>query len=222
MSDRTAAAQRFYGRWARLYDLVARRTPGIGDLRGGVADALDLSRGETAVEMGTGTGANLPYLAERVGPEGTVVGVDVTEGVLRRARAAEGNRPGVHLVRGDATRPPIDDADAVLGTFVVGMFDDPAAAVDRWCDLVGSGGRVALMDAARSERAYGPLVNAPFLALVIASTPSRRAFLGSEPPWSLLDRRVAMARDALARRATIEIHEERVAGVVRITAGRVE
>ncbi len=72
-STNSESAQEFYGRWARLYDLIARRTPGIPRLRGRAAAACGLESGDTVVEMGCGTGANLPYLRERVGPEGTVI-----------------------------------------------------------------------------------------------------------------------------------------------------
>lgn len=67
-------------------------------------DALELSPGDTVVEVGCGTGANLPLLAARVGPTGRVVGVDITDAMLERARAlvlARGLR-NVELVLSDA------------------------------------------------------------------------------------------------------------------------
>jgi ubiquinone/menaquinone biosynthesis C-methylase UbiE len=218
MSD---AAQEFYTRWAGLYDAVARYTPGVPGMRTRVADALDLDLGDTVVEMGCGTGANLGYLRERVGPEGTVVGVDFSPGALDRAAehvTSEGWE-NVHLVRGDATRPPIADVDAVLGTFVVGMFADPDEVVERWCDLVGPGGRIALLNAARSRRPYGPLVNLPFRGLVRVSTPGKRGH--GTPPHVLLDRRIEAGHAALERRCERTVHEERLLGLLRLAAGRV-
>ena len=58
--DGAAAARAFYGRWAGLYDVLATYVPGVGELRDRGAVALDLDRGDTVVEMGCGTGANLP------------------------------------------------------------------------------------------------------------------------------------------------------------------
>ena len=221
MSGGTSPSQRFYGRWARLYDLVARRTPRIGGLRARTADALDLSAGETAVEMGCGTGANLPHLRERVGPEGRVLGLDFTRGVLDRA-AADIDRRGwenVHLARADVTSEPLcEPVDGIVASFVVGMLADPAGAVERWCDHLRPGGRIALLNAARSERWYGPLVNAPFRGLVIVSTPGDRPSAAHE----LLDRRIEAAHDALRRRCTDVTHEEHALGIVRLTAGTVE
>lgn len=214
------SAPKFYTRWADLYDLIVRRTPGITGLRARTADALNLDFGDTVIEMGCGTGANLGYLRERVGPEGTVVGVDFSAGVLDRA-ADHLTREGwenVHLVRGDATRPPIRDADAILGTFVVGMFADPTAVVGRWCDLLGPGRRVALLNAARSRRWYGPLVNVPFRGFVFASTPGRRRLAD---PTRLLDQRVEAGHAEIERRCERTIHEEHVLGLVQLAAGRV-
>ena len=137
MSD-VGATQRFYGRWARLYDLVAT-APGVDSWRERTVDALDLEPGDTVVEMGCGTGANFPHLREAVGPEGRVVGVDLTRGMLRRAseRVDREGWDNVELVQADATRPPVaGPVDAVLATFVVGMFADPRPAVDGWVDVL--------------------------------------------------------------------------------------
>ena len=86
MSSDVTAVTAFYGRWARLYDLLATRLPGVGRFRAAAADALDLSPGDTVVDVGCGSGAALPYLRERVGPDGAVVGVDLTGEMLARAR----------------------------------------------------------------------------------------------------------------------------------------
>lgn len=223
-TEATTAAQRFYGRWAWLYDLVARRTPGIHGLREDAAAALELSRGDTVVEMGVGTGANIPHLARQVGPDGTVLGIDLTRGVLRTAHEMEGEHPAAHFVRGDATRPPIDGpVDGILASFVVGMLDDPRGIVESWCDLVRPGGRIVLVNAARSERPYGPLVNAPFRGLVLVSTPGRLRFLRTgRTPTAVLDRRIRAAHEGLAAGATVDTYDERAAGIVRLVGATVE
>ncbi|WP_254767711.1 class I SAM-dependent methyltransferase [Salinilacihabitans rarus] len=216
--------QTFYGRWARLYDLLARRTPGIAALRRRAAAACRLDPGDTVVEMGCGTGANLPYLREAVGPEGTVIGVDVTRPALDRARDLTAGYDEVHVVRGDATRPPVDagDADAVLAAFVAGMLPDPAGAVDDWCDLVAPGGRVVLLNAASSRRPYAPLVNAVFHAVVVLSTPPTTKLRYERDPRRLLDERIATAHGRLRERAAAVADETRVFGTVRLTGGRIE
>ncbi|WP_306056840.1 class I SAM-dependent methyltransferase [Natronococcus wangiae] len=220
MTDETA--QEFYGRWARLYDLIARRTPGIPTLRCRAAAACRLERGDTVVEMGCGTGANLPYLREQVGPDGTVVGIDFTRPVLERARELTADYDNVHVVRGDATRPPVDgDVDAILATFVVGMLSDPAGAVDDWCDLVGPGGRVVLANAARSDAWYAPPVNAVFRAIVVLSTPPTTKLRYADDPHLRLDEKIDTAHARLRERSAAVADETHVFGVVRLTGGRI-
>ena len=212
----------FYGRWAALYDRIAT-APGVGRWRRAATDRV-AGPGDTVVEMGCGSGANLPYLRKRVGAAGRVVGVDVTGPLLERARvrAADAN---VSVVRADATDPPVREADAVLGTFVCGLFEDPAAIVDDWCDLVGPGGRVALMDASASEAAVGRPLNPLFRAFVVAGAPGRPPADVLRAPFddadALLSRRVAAARRALTDRTDRRRYEEFGLGFVGLLSGRV-
>lgn len=213
------AAQRFYGRWAGLYDAVARRTPGVGGLRARAVETLDLDPGDTVVEMGCGTGANVPYLQERVGPAGRVVGVDFTPEVLARARERSpwGN---VAFVRGDANRPPVDGpVDAVLASFVVGMLPDPARTVDRWLALLGHDGRLALLDAVSTRAWYARPLNPAFRAFVRASAPGPSRWQRAASPTTVLDRRVSDARDVLRRRTTERVEERHALGFVTLAAG---
>ena len=224
MSGGATAAQQFYGRWADLYDVLARATPGLGRLRARAADALALEPGDTVVEMGCGTGANFPHLRERVGPAGRVVGVDFTRGMLDRARARV-EREGwenVHLVQADAAGIEFrEDADAMLATFVVGMLADPARVVNRWADTVAPSGHLALLDAAQTTRRFGWPVNLAFRGLVVASSPTGMGAY-ERSPWSVLDDRVATARRTLGERADVTTHSEHALGVVRITGGRID
>jgi ubiquinone/menaquinone biosynthesis C-methylase UbiE len=234
---RAASVQSFYGRWATLYDGLARFTPGIGQLRREAVAALQLDPGDTVVDLGCGTGANLPYLRDAVGPTGTVVGVDLTRGMLDRARRLVDARSwrNVHVVQGDATRPPIPaDVDGVLASFVVGMLEDPGSAVDDWCDLVATAGsstvdpeapadvgHVVLVDAALSDRVIAKPLNAAFRALTVLSTPPTFKFRYDPSPHDRLRDRVRDARDALGERATATSHREHLLGVVRVTGGRI-
>ena len=212
-------SRQFYGRWARVYDLIAA-APGVRSWRERAASALDLDPGDTVVEMGCGTGANVPYLREGVEPGGHVVGVDVSRGMLQRARDHDDRRgAGVHYIQGDATRPPVSGVDAVLGTFVVGIFSDPAGAVDRWCDLVGPGGWVALLNFQRSDRALARPLNLAFEGFVRLSAPGGRLTRSSQA--AAFESRVATARQALEDRTDSRRFETFAGGYVGLLSGRV-
>lgn len=214
----------FYGRWAGLYDRIA--TAPFTDAWRRAAARRVAEPGDTVVEMGFGTGANVPFLRERVGPDGRVVGVDLTRPLLDRAAEFVVGMDNVSVVRGDATQPPVCEADTVLGTFVCGLFDDPAAVVADWCDIVGSGGRVALLDATATDRFPGRLVNPLFRAFVSAGTPESDAIDIIRAPFDgghddLLTRRVDTARTALTDRTVQRRWEPFALGFVGLLSGRV-
>jgi ubiquinone/menaquinone biosynthesis C-methylase UbiE len=212
-------ARAFYGRWASVYDRLAS-APLVGDWRERAADALDLETGDTVVEMGCGTGANVPVLRRRVGPEGQVVGLDLTREMLQRAR----RRPERvdrrdDYVLADAARPPVANADAVLATFVAGVFADPAAAVDAWCDCVRPGGRVALLNFQRSDRALAAPLNVAFEGFVRLSAPGTR--LSRQSHASAFEQRVARARERLTQRTVARRYETFAGGFLGLVSGRV-
>lgn len=246
------SAQEFYTRVARLYDALARRGPGVGRLRRALAEALDPPAGATVAEFGCGTGANRPYLAERVGPGGTYVGVDFAPGVLRIAREHARERgeqpPAAHFVRADATRPPLragrgegDDAveaasavgsigsvdtvgtvDACCAAFVSGMLPDPGAAVRGWADLVGPGGRLALLDLGRTTQSGWRALNPLFRPFVRAGSPPGTARSLDRSPAVVQDERVADAHRALRDRCRDVEYRTLLGGFARVSAGTVE
>ena len=75
----------------------------LGPILQATLERAQLRQGERVVDIGCGTGASSIALAERVGPSGQVLGVDVSAPML--ARAAERLPPGapVTFVRADAT-----------------------------------------------------------------------------------------------------------------------
>ena len=218
MDDRAPTVEDFYDRIAPVYDWLAT-APLVRGWRAMAADALHLSPGDTVVEMGCGTGANLPALRERVGPEGRVVGIDLTPGMLRQARERVERRgwDNVHVCRADATRPPVEGVDAILESFVVGLLPDPAAAVACWVDAVVPGGRVALLEAGRSERTLAAPLNLAFRGFVRAASAGGQTSVRS--PAVALDRHIAAAQDALTERTVDRTDRTAAAGLVQLTAG---
>ncbi|GAB6878960.1 hypothetical protein JCM17823_12340 [Halorubrum gandharaense] len=229
------ASAAFYTRYAGVYDRFASAAPFAAGLRERIVDALAPDRGDVVVEMGCGTGANFPALRERVGAAGAVVGVDVSKGVVSRARdrIERAGWENVHVVRGDATRPPAafadlprvtapaGEVDAVVATFVTGMLDDPADAVDDWCRLVGEGGRVCVAGFARSTTPVGRLLNPAFAAAVRLGTPPGRGRGRPESPVELLDCRAVAAHRRVHDRCQDARTTRSLAGFARVTAGTV-
>ncbi len=214
----------FYGRFPDLYDRIATM-PGIGRWRRTAARRV-ASPGATVVEMGCGTGANLPYLRDVVGPDGLVVGVDITAPLLERARTRVAAYDNVDVVLADATALPIREADAVLATFVCGLLPDPASVVDRWCDLLRADGRIGLLDATASTHHLGRPLNPAFRIFVAAGSPNAGVTETLSAPFGntdeVLTHRVAASRTALARRAVDREYETFGLGFVGLLTGTVE
>ena len=220
MSEQVRATQLFYNRWAGIYDRVAT-APGLDSWRTRTAESLSLSRGDTVVEMGCGTGANFPHLREAVGPEGTVVGVDLVDGMLVEARRRI-DRQGwsnVHALRGDATRPPVGTVDAVAATFLVGMIEDPPSAVRTWIDCIEQGGRITIMNAGRSDRLLATPLNVAFRGFVRLAAPGGKTGRGS--PARELEARWETAKEAVFEATVDHIDERMGAGFVVLASGRV-
>src|SRR4029077_17346669 len=100
------------------------------------------------LDLGSGTGFPLLELAERLGPDATVVGVDPWLMALRRARHKREawHVPQSHVVGGDGARLPFRDGvfELVLSNLGVNNFADPAAAFAECRRVLGPGGRLAL------------------------------------------------------------------------------
>jgi ubiquinone/menaquinone biosynthesis C-methylase UbiE len=221
----------FYGRWADYYDRIAT-APGVGRWRRATAEAV-ASPGDTVVGMGCGTGATLPYLRGQVGPDGRVVGLDLTGDLLDRARERAVGYDNVEVLRGEATRPPLGgagidegtDIDGIVGTFVCGMFEEPASAVDEWCDIVDDGGRIALLDATATESAPGRPLNPLFRTFTAVGAPGTTALDVVRAPFggvdSTLSERVAASRRGLTDRTVERRYRTFALGFVGLLSGRV-
>jgi len=115
---------------------------------------LDLRPGMRVLEVSVGTGANLPYLARRVGAKGELFGLDLSAGMLgvARTRAAAVGCP-VHLVRGDAVHLPFADGvfDGVLHFGGVNLFGDRARALAEMVRVAKPGATLVVGDEGMSE-----------------------------------------------------------------------
>ncbi|WDZ82507.1 methyltransferase domain-containing protein [Micromonospora cathayae] len=89
---------------------AAARTPVGLDYKQRLLAALDVRPGQTAVDLGCGPGTDLASLADAVGPDGTVIGVDHEPRMLAEATDRHADRPNVELRAGDLRDLPLADA----------------------------------------------------------------------------------------------------------------
>lgn len=142
--DRLASTYDFWDRW------LSQPIAGIRELRAMTVRSLALSSGQHVLDIGCGTGLNLPLLVDAVGPEGLVVGLDYSGGMLAKAqeRAAAHGWSQVRLVHGDAAelQGVGGPFDAVISTWAMGIVEDLPSALSRAVESLRPGGRLALLD----------------------------------------------------------------------------
>lgn len=217
------AVQDLYDRWASLYDWNPVLHLVRPARRRAIA-AMDLAPGDTVVDMGTGTGANLTLLRNAVGPEGRVIGVDISPRMLDRARTRvdEAGWANVALVEGDIRDPPLDGpVDGILSTFVVVMYADPGRLIETWARYLLDG-TMANLYAGPSARRYGPAANA-LLGLYLRLFEEGWDTASEGPgPLDVLAARGERARTALDALADDVEHDSPVFGLAQLDVGRFE
>ncbi|NLE77841.1 MAG: methyltransferase domain-containing protein, partial [Chloroflexi bacterium] len=87
-----------------------------------------LGPGEVVLDIGSGAGVDAFYAAQKVGPSGRVIGLDMTPEMVQRARglAAEAGLCQVEFRLGQAEEMPVDDGevDIVLSNCVINLCED--------------------------------------------------------------------------------------------------
>jgi demethylmenaquinone methyltransferase/2-methoxy-6-polyprenyl-1,4-benzoquinol methylase len=154
-------------------------------LRQHAVEQLALLPGDRVLEVGCGTGRNFRYLYDAVGPSGHIHGVDVSTGMLRKARrlCAQQSWTNVSLMQADAadfTAPaPID---GVLFGLSYNTMPHHLTVLHRMWSELRSGGRMVIMDAKLPPGAAGHLI-LPFSVWLM-----KRTLLGNPyiQPWDHL------------------------------------
>jgi len=125
------------------------------------ADRLDLKPGDHVLEIGCGTGRNLPFLSRAVGPTGRVYGVDLSPRMLAKAKGLC-EREGwsnVGLIEADAAdyRAPVPLDGVMFGLSYNTMPHHLTVLREAWKQL-RPGGRLVVMDAKLPSGLGGRLI----------------------------------------------------------------
>ncbi len=110
----------------------------------------DVQPGETVVDLGSGAGYDLMVAASKVGPDGHVIGVDMTDAMIEAARA-NASRAGmlqVEVRKGLIEELPIADgtADWVISNCVINLSPEKHRAFEEIERVLKPGGRFSISD----------------------------------------------------------------------------
>lgn len=139
---------------AEVYDSFF--VPALFDqFAGPLLDAAGIGTGQRVLDVGCGTGVVARAAARRVGPGGTVTGLDLNEGMLAVAERRDAAQ--VEWRQGEAEAIPFPDGtfDRVVASFALMFFRDRSAALDEMARVTAPGGRVALTTWASVDRSPG-------------------------------------------------------------------
>jgi demethylmenaquinone methyltransferase/2-methoxy-6-polyprenyl-1,4-benzoquinol methylase len=142
-----------YRRKAKHYDVTSRLYPAPGypqrTQRLRAVRALGLRPGATVVDVACGTGLNFALLQEEIGPEGSIVGVDLTDAMLARAeeRVEAHGWSNVSLVQADAAAFEFPaEVDAILSTYALTQVPECAQVIVHGAAALSPGGRWVVLD----------------------------------------------------------------------------
>jgi SAM-dependent methyltransferase len=110
-------------------------------------EVLSPRSGQTILDVGCGTGQTVLQLADKVGPRGHVMGVDISPVVLEAARERACGLEHVSFIEGDASALdlPEESIDAVFSRFGVMPLPHPVAAFSNFHRMLKTAGRLAFV-----------------------------------------------------------------------------
>lgn len=116
-------------------------------------NAAQVTAGQDILDVACGTGVLARAAAERVGPNGSVIGTDINDGMLA---VAQQKAPHINWQVAPAGKLPFEDGrfDATLSQFGLMFFDNKPQAIAEMCRVTRSGGTAAVT-------VWGPLADTP-------------------------------------------------------------
>jgi ubiquinone/menaquinone biosynthesis C-methylase UbiE len=156
MSPLDASQERLietYRRKAKHYNFVSRLYPVPGypqqAQRRRAVQALGLRPGATVLDLACGTGQNFPLIEGAIGPEGRIIGVDLTDAMLAQAqrRIEHDGWSNVSLVQANAADYAFPaELDAILSTYALSHVPECGAVIARGAEALAPGGRWVVLD----------------------------------------------------------------------------
>jgi demethylmenaquinone methyltransferase/2-methoxy-6-polyprenyl-1,4-benzoquinol methylase len=179
-----------YRKKAKHYDVTSRLYPVPGYPQHGqrmrAVQALGLRAGHTVVEIACGTGLNFPLVEHAIGPGGRIIGVDLTDAMLARARArvAANGWSNVSLVQADAAEFVFPaEVDAILSTYALTQVSGCAQVIAHGAAALAGGGRWVVLDLKIPDNT--PRWLARLASAVVPTSASLDEWIGRRP-WETI------------------------------------
>jgi demethylmenaquinone methyltransferase/2-methoxy-6-polyprenyl-1,4-benzoquinol methylase len=132
---------------------------------------LNLKQGDTVLEIGCGTGLNFQILFNSVGKNGKVIGIDLTDKMLKEAedRINKNKWNNYELINMDAAKYNFDQKiDAAISTFALTLIPEYETIIKNISDVLNAGSRLVICDFKKPEQfpdwliKFGVFITKPF------------------------------------------------------------
>jgi SAM-dependent methyltransferase len=126
----------------------------------------DLKPGEAVLDLGSGAGLDALIAARAVGPEGTVIGVDLNPTMCRHAEANAAEAGGrMECRQGSMEDLPLPDAsmDVVISNGVINLSFRKRRVIEELFRVLRPGGRISITDIVSAKQLSQSIVNDPKL-----------------------------------------------------------
>jgi len=148
-----------YRRHAKRYDFAVQLYRLIGlrieSYRMRAVELLRLKRGDGVVDLGCGTGLNFDLIMKQIGPQGRLIGVDLSPEMLAgaRKRAEHSGWNNIEFVQADIADYDFPEGvNAVLSTGAFGYVTEYNRVIEKISQSLGQDGRLVILDGKLPER----------------------------------------------------------------------
>jgi len=157
MNKQLKAAISYYDKFSRVYDWLSPKWY-YHNARAYAIEQLALKSGDTVLNLPCGTGQNFTYLQKYLNETGLIIGIDLSEGMLEKAKikTVENAWSNIKIIKENATKinrewitNHFDSSlkiDAILCDLGLSGFPDWELVIDNMLDLLEPNGRLIIMD----------------------------------------------------------------------------
>lgn len=157
----------YWNGWAPAWDAMLRLVGLDWRYREEGVSALDLKKGMTVLDVACGTGLDFPYLHKAVGPKGRIIAIDISPGMLEKAkqRVRENGWHNFEFILGDAGKVHLPRADAAVAFWCMISMPDYRKALRNVVSSLRLGAGLAVLDFKLMEGLPGVPFNPVFKAV---------------------------------------------------------
>ena len=151
----------------------------------------EVREGETVVDLGSGAGIDLLIAAQKVGPTGRVIGVDMTDAMIERARAniAAAGATNVEVRKGLIEALPVDSGtvDWVISNCVINLSPEKDKVFAEIMRVLKPGGRMLVSDIVVQDLPAWVRKSAALYSACVAGAVSEAEYLAGLRAAGLID-----------------------------------